>query len=68
MTFQDSILHLLRKFTITVINQFCYFSCKLNFSKVALIITEMNGIYRITFNHIMEYTFVATLIQNQALN
>lgn len=60
MTFQDPVLHLLWKFTIAVINQFCYFSCKLNFSNVDLIIIETNGIYEITFNHIMEYAFVAT--------
>lgn len=68
MTFQDPALHPLRKSTITVINQFCYFSYKLNFSSVALIIIEINGINEITFNYIMEYTFVATLIQIQALN
>lgn len=54
MTFQDPVLHSLWKFAVTVINQFCYFSRKLNFSNVALIITETNGIYEITFNRIME--------------
>lgn len=63
MTFQDPVLPSLWKFTITAINQFCYFSQKLNFSNVALIIPEMNGIYETTFNRIMDYSFVAPLIQ-----
>lgn len=68
MTFQDPALRSLWKSTITVINQFCYFSHKLNFSSIALIIIEINGIHEITLNYIMGYTFVATLIQIQALN
>lgn len=55
-------------FTITVVNQFCNFSHKLNFSNLALVIPETNGINEITLNHIMDYTFVAPLIQIQVLN
>lgn len=66
MTFQDPVLHSLWKFTITAINQFSYLNRKLNFSNIALI--ETHGIYEITFNRMVEHTFVATLIQIPALN
>lgn len=53
MTFQDPVLHSLWKFTITVINQFSYFGRNLNSSNTALVISETNGIYEMTFNHIL---------------
>lgn len=68
MTFQDPVLPSLCKFTVTPVNQFCYFSHKLNFNNVALMMPETNGIYEITFNRIMDYTFVAPLIQIQVFN
>lgn len=68
LTFQGPVLHLLWKCTITQINQFYYFNHKVNFSTIALIVIEMNGIHETTFNHIMEYTFVATLTHIQTLN
>lgn len=61
MTFQDPVLPSLWKFTITGVNQFCYISHKPNFSHLALIIPETNGIYERTLNHIMDYTFVEPL-------
>lgn len=68
MTFQDPVLPSLWKFTVTLVNQFCYFSHKLNFSNLALIIPETNGIREISLNHIMDYIFVAPLILIHILN